>query len=327
MESFMRIKSSKSFVIKSAPRELGHDEVLIKTTHSGICYTDVHAKEKGCGLGHEGVGTVVQFGAGVKDLKIGERVGWGCKVCVQGYRQYCADACGFAFGELDQGSMGNFAIKNRTFVNRIPDAIASEHAAPLMCAGASTYEALMAAEAQPSDRVGVVGIGGLGHMAVLFAKAMGCAVTAISDTPDKKEDAKEMGADEFILLEQEQQTKSLADKVVESSPIDVLLLCANEIPSLAGLIPLLARRARIVCMTIQQSPIEIPYMPFVLPGLRIIASTEASRQHFQNMLAFVARHGIKPWTCHFPLTRDGVAEAFRTLEEGRMRYRGVLHAE
>lgn len=223
--------------------------------------------------------------------------------------------------------MGNFAIKNRTFVNRIPDAIASEHAAPLMCAGASTYEALMAAEAQPSDRVGVVGIGGLGHMAVLFAKAMGCAVTAISDTPDKKEDAKEMGADEFILLEQEQQTKSLADKVVESSPIDVLLLCANEIPSLAGLIPLLARRARIVCMTIQQSPIEIPYMPFVLPGLRIIASTEASRQHFQNMLAFVARHGIKPWTCHFPLTRDGVAEAFRTLEEGRMRYRGVLHAE
>lgn len=69
--------SQQGFVIKSAPRELGHDEVLIKTTHSGICYTDVHAKEKGCGLGHEGVGTVVQFGAGVKDLKIGERVGWG----------------------------------------------------------------------------------------------------------------------------------------------------------------------------------------------------------------------------------------------------------
>ncbi|KAK8163171.1 hypothetical protein BKA80DRAFT_99507 [Phyllosticta citrichinensis] len=279
----------------------------------------------------------------VKDLMIGERVVasrryssypripsapltqyqscGSCKVCVQGYRQYCAEACAFAFGELDQGSMENHAIRNRTFVNRIPDAIKSELAAPLMCAIASTYEALMAAEVQPSDRVGVVGIGGLGHMAVLFAKAMGCAVTALSDMLDKEEDARAIGADEFIFLEQSKE-----NKVGDSSPIDVLLLCANEIPSFAGLIPLLARPARIVCTTIQQSPIEVPYMPFVLPGLRIIASTEASRQHFQNMLNFVARHGIKPWTSLFPVTRDGIAEAFMTLEEGRIRYRGVLHA-
>ncbi|KAK7547344.1 hypothetical protein IWX49DRAFT_614741 [Phyllosticta citricarpa] len=283
VETF-RFSRETGFVTNTAPRDLGHDEVLMKP-HSGICYTDVHAKEKRCGLGHEGVGTVLKLGEGIKDLDIGERVGWGsgsCKVCAHGYRQYSAEACGFAFGELDHGSWETTRSKTAPF----------------------------------AATAGVVGIGGLGHVAVLFAKAMGCAVTALSDTPDKNEDAQEMGADEFIFLDREQQSNP-GNKVGDSSPIDVLLLCANEIPSLTDLIPLLARRARIVCMTIQQTPIEVPYMLFILPGLRIIASTEASRQHFQNTSVFVARHAIKLWTLRFPLTRDGMADASKTLEEGR----------
>ncbi|EOD45469.1 putative nadp-dependent alcohol dehydrogenase protein [Neofusicoccum parvum UCRNP2] len=340
--------AANAFVKQSADRELGPAEVLLKTTHSGICYTDVHAKQSGkrCGLGHEGVGTVVRAGPAVADLKLGQRVGWGwlhhvrprlptrcslltgiqscgsCDCCVDGYRQYCADACGFAFGELDQGAMGDYAIRSRPFVYPIPDDVPSELAAPLMCAGASTYEALTAAETRPSDRVGVVGVGGLGHMAILFARAWGCGVTALSGDESKREDARKLGADEFLQL-----GSLRGGRPDGASPVNVLLLCSNGIPDLALLLPVLARRARIVFMTIQQEPVQIPYLPFILPGHRIISSTEASRKSYVEMLRFVGRHKIAPWIQTFPMTETGVVDAFKTLEEGKMRYRGVLVAQ
>ncbi|EKG10596.1 Cytochrome P450 [Macrophomina phaseolina MS6] len=323
---------ANGFVKRQADRELGHNEVLIKTTHSGLCYTDVHAKHSGngCGLGHEGVGTVVRVGDAVQDLTLGQRVGWGwlhhscgtCESCVDGYRQYCAEACGFGFGELDQGSMGDYAIRSRPFVHPIPDGVPSELAAPLMCAGASTYEALTAAETGSSDRVGVVGVGGLGHMAIIFARAWGCGVTALSKSGDKEDDARRLGADEFLRLD------ALRDgRPADASPINVLLLCSNGVPDLALLLPLLARRARIVFMTIQQAPVQIPYMPFIIPGHKIIASTEASRKTYIEMLRFVARHSITPWIQKFPMTEAGLKDAFNALEEGKMRYRGVLEAQ
>ncbi|KAB2575631.1 putative nadp-dependent alcohol dehydrogenase protein [Lasiodiplodia theobromae] len=325
-------QAANGFVKKAADRELGANEVLVKTTHSGLCYTDVHAKHsnKGCGLGHEGVGTVVRKGDAVRDLKLSQRVGWGwlhhscgaCECCVDGYRQYCADACGFAFGELEQGSMGDYAIRNRSFLYPIPDDVLSENAAPLMCAGASTFEALTAAETRSSDRVGVVGVGGLGHMAIMFARAWGCGVTAFSNDEGKKDDARELGADEFFTLD-----SLRSGRPASASPVNVLLLCSNGIPELELLLPLLARRARIVFMTIQQEPVQIPYMPFILPGHKIIASTEASRKTYIEMLRFVGRHKLAPWIQKFPMTEAGLADAFATLEEGRMRYRGVLVAE
>ncbi|OJD38129.1 alcohol dehydrogenase [Diplodia corticola] len=325
---------SNAFVRTSADRELGANEVLVKTTHSGLCYTDVHAKHaaKGCGLGHEGVGTVVRVGTQVTDLTLGQRVGWGwlhhscgsCECCAEGYPQYCAHSCGFAFGELDQGSMGDYAIRSRPFVHPIPDDVPSESAAPLMCAGASTFEALSAADTKPSDRVGVVGVGGLGHMAIMFAARWGCAVTAISNHEAKRADASKLGADDFIALDTLRQRGRAAP---DGSSINVLLLCSNRVPDLELLLPLLAPRARIVFMTIQQDPVHIPYMAFVLPGHKIISSTEASRKTYAEMLRFVGRHGIVPWIQSFPMTEAGVADAFATLEEGRMRYRGVLVAQ
>lgn len=201
-----------------------------------------------------------------------------------------------------------------------------------MCAGASTYEALDAAGTKSSDRVGVSGIGGLGHMAILFAKAMGCSITAISSELEKATDAFEMGADEFrcakVLedLYTHDSPRSEIHKAVspEAMNIDVLLITSNAVPDLEKLLPLLARRARIVLMTIQGGSLSVPYMPFILPGHRIIASTEASRQNHLDMLSFVARHNIKPWVDEFAMDIDGVAEAFEKLRSGKVRYRGVL---
>ncbi|KAI7282572.1 GroES-like protein [Hortaea werneckii] len=327
------------FEEKTTEKKLGVNDVLIATTHSGLCFTDVHAKGKGCGLGHEGVGIVQGAGEAVTHLKIGDRVGWGwlnsscghCKTCVSGYRQYCSEARGFAFSDLDQGAFSDYRIINSAFAYLIPESIPSVDAGPLMCAGVSVFEALDAAGTRPDHRVGIVGLGGLGHTGVLFAKAMGCDVTVFSSSPHKMNDSFDLGADEYRSLEKvnERFHKKYDEglsSVEDPAPmnIDVLLITSNEVPSLETILPCLARRATIVLMTIQQGNLSIPYMPFILPGHKLIASTEASRENHLRMLDFVARHKIRPWTEEFPMTSEELSKAFKRLESGEMRYRGVL---
>ncbi|KAH0282120.1 GroES-like protein [Aureobasidium namibiae CBS 147.97] len=325
--------ASAKFVKKTAQRALGLNEVKIKVTHSGICYTDVHAKDKACGLGHEGVGLITDIGANVTSMKPGDRVGWGwlrsscgnCSACLDGYRQYCAQASGFAFCDHDQGAFADYHIIDADFAYQLPAEIPSWQAGVFMCAGASTYEALHAAGTKPHHRVGVVGLGGLGHMAVLFAKAMGCAVTVFSGSaPKAARDAFELGADECRILSNINTPIRSFGVHEQKALVDVLLICANETPDLDKILPFLARRATIVLMSIQQKPLIIPYMPFVLPGHRIIASTEASRQNHLAMIQFAARHRITPWVERFLMTEDGLKTAFDRLEKGEMRYRGVL---
>lgn len=326
----------RRFVQKPTTRALLDHEVLIKTTHSGLCYTDVHAKHKGCGLGHEGVGIVEKTGLAVTSLRAGDRVGWGwlhsscgrCASCLSGYRQYCADARGFAFSDLEQGAFGDYRIIDAEFAYRIPEGIASVDAGPLMCAGASVYEALDAAGTRPSDRVGVVGVGGLGHMAILFARAMGCGVTALQATRrshgrDKTGDVFAMGADSMQCVAGGEEPSD-GGSVDGSKKINVLLVTSNELPDWEKILPLLDRMARIVLMTIQSEPLSVPYMPFILPGHRIIASTEASKRNHVDMLEFAARNKIRPWVEVFPMTEQGLQQAFDKIECGEMRYRGVL---
>ncbi|CAN8106306.1 unnamed protein product [Discula destructiva] len=341
--------STSSFTKKQTQRALGLREVLIKTTHSGLCFTDVHAKPKGCGLGHEGVGIVERAGAAVTSLAVGDRVGWGwlhtscghCVPCLEGYRQYCAHARGFAFSDLDQGAFGDYRIIDAEFAYRIPEAIASVDAGPFMCAGASVYEALDAAGTRPGDRVGVVGVGGLGHMAVLFARAMGCGVSALFSSrrlPSEQKigDAFSMGADEvFSIAEGFLRTYASPSGsdvpepfesagVTPKNKINVLLVTSNALPEWQTVLPVLQPMARIVLMSIQNEPLTVPYMPFILPGHRIISSTEASKRNHIDMLDFAARNKIKPFVEKFQMTEAGLEEAFARLESGQMRYRGVL---
>lgn len=243
---------------------------------------------------------------------------------------------------MDQGAFGDYRIINSAFAYAIPDSIMSIHAGPLMCAGASTYEALAAAEIKSGDRVGVVGVGGLGHLSILFAKAMGCGVTAITRDTTKIKSVLKLGADEILRITDDKEvifaedgcgsrrdnsSVQTAGGQAQPSPIDVLLVTSNAVPDLANYFPLLARRATIVLMTIQQDALSIPYLPFILPGHKLIASTEASHQNHFEMLEFAARHKIEPLVEEFPMTLEGAAQAFRRLEAGEMRYRGVLVRE
>jgi D-arabinose 1-dehydrogenase-like Zn-dependent alcohol dehydrogenase len=165
---------------------------------------------------------------------------------------------------------------------------------------------------------------------------MGCAVTAITSEPSKVSSLFDLGADEVRMTDKLHLSYTQTDgpdpqpritDLPQPMSIDVLLVTSNAIPDLSAYLGLLARRATIVLMTIQQDSISIPYMPFVLPGHKLIASTEASHKNHFEMLEFAARHKIEPMVEEFPMTLEGVAAAFERLETGKMRYRGVLLRE
>jgi D-arabinose 1-dehydrogenase-like Zn-dependent alcohol dehydrogenase len=282
-------------------------------------------------LGHECVGIVAAIGPDVRTLKIGDRVGWGyvrngcehCSQCLAGYNFYCLNGSDQYFKtSFDQGSFGTAAVWDEGYVFKIPDAMASEDAAPLMCGGWTVWNALTRYGLKSGDSVGVIGIGGLGHLAIQFAAKMGCEVTAFSSTEAKREEATRLGAHHFVA------TAGVTELVVPRT-IDHLLIETNVHPDLSLYLPILSPRASIYP---QQIPLgfpnwEIPFFPLLLKGASIIFATTGPRDQISKMLGFAALHGVKPVVEKFPLTKEGIDASIKKLEDGKMRYRGVLVAE
>jgi D-arabinose 1-dehydrogenase-like Zn-dependent alcohol dehydrogenase len=209
---------------------LGPKEILVKITHSGMCGTDVHASQFGSVLGHEGVGIVEAVGNKVTQFKIGDRAGGGffrnscghCKYCLSGQDIWCYERDIYLESDKSKhsGTFADYYIGVETYLHRIPDAISSEHAAPLQCAGATVYTALVD-NVKPGQRVGVVGIGGLGHLAIQFAAKLGSEVVVFSTTLAKEQEAREFGATDFYLTE---------DPGKITKPVDVLLIAGSGYP-------------------------------------------------------------------------------------------------
>ncbi len=196
---------------KYDPGELKAHEVEIKISHCGVCHSDVHLIDNDWGIskypfipGHEIVGTVVAVGSGVTDRTMGERVGVGwqadscgiCEWCRQGQEQLCAKSQPTCVGR--NGGFADRVRVNSRFAVPVPAGLESENAAPLMCAGITVYSPLRNYGVRPSSRVGVIGIGGLGHIGIQFAKAFGAEVTAFSTSKDKEAEAKSLGAHNFV---------------------------------------------------------------------------------------------------------------------------------
>jgi D-arabinose 1-dehydrogenase-like Zn-dependent alcohol dehydrogenase len=311
--------------------DLTGTQVHIKTTHSGICGTDLHCTGMDMSLGHECVGTIAAIGPDVKTLKVGDRVGWGyvrkgcehCSQCLQGYNYYCLNGSDQYFKtSFDQGSFGTGAVWDEGYVFKIPDAMASEDAAPLMCGGWTVWNALSRYGVKSGDSVGVIGIGGLGHLAIQFAAKMGCEVTAFSTTEAKREEAMTLGAHHFVATKR-------ATELKVPRKIDHLLIETNAHPDLSLFLPILSPRAAIYP---QQIPTgfpdwNIPFFPLLLQGVSIIFATTGPRHEISRMLEFAALHGVKPVLERFPLTKEGIDTSIKRLEDGQMRYRGVLVAE
>jgi D-arabinose 1-dehydrogenase-like Zn-dependent alcohol dehydrogenase len=208
--------------------DLGPKDVLVRVTHSGLCATDLAYVDYGIALGHEGVGIVEAIGEAVTQFKVGERAGGGyhrnscgqCHYCLTGQDIWCYKRSIFGETDFDNGTIAHYYIGVETYLHRIPENLASEHAAPLQCAGATTYNALVSV-VKPGERVGVIGLGGLGHLAVQFAAKLGTTVAVFSTTKDKEDEARQLGATEFYLIDQLEKVQS---------PVQTLVVAGNRYP-------------------------------------------------------------------------------------------------
>ncbi|KAJ5242328.1 uncharacterized protein N7469_000655 [Penicillium citrinum] len=327
---FTVFKGSKDGSIreeKTRRDDLKHDDVLVRVTHSGVCFTDVHYRNSDMALGHEGTGVVEAIGPDVKLLKKGDRVGWGyehdccghCRQCLTGWETLCPERKMYAMADLDQGSFASHAVWREAFLFQIPDGIAPEDAGPLMCGGSTVWNALHVAQVRPTARVGIVGVGGLGHLAIQFAAKMGCQVIVFSGTDSKKEEALKLGATEFLA------TKGAKELKLEK-PIDNLIVTTSSQPDWQLYLNVMAPNGVISPLSVDAGDLKIPYMPLLVNGLRVQGGIVSARQVHRDMLEFAAVHGIKPVKMTFPLTLEGVKDSLKTLEDGKMRYRGVLVA-
>lgn len=279
-------------------------------------------------LGHEGVGVIEKVGPACKTLKQGQRVGWGyehnscghCQPCLRGAETYCPERAMYASADLDQGSFASHAVWREAFLFAIPDDLSDEAAAPLQCGGATVFNALRAYNAQPTETVGVMGVGGLGHLAIQFAAAMGCRVIVLSGSDSKKDEAMRLGASEFVA------TKGVKELKV-SHPLDRLLVTTSAQPDWKQILPIMAPGACIHPLSVSEGNFEIPYMPLLANGLSVQGSVVAPRHIHKDMLDFAALHRIKPVTQTFPMTEAGVSEALEKLEKGEVHFRAVLIPE
>ena len=327
---FTVFKGSKDGTIQQATTrkdDLTGDDVLVRITHSGVCGTDVHYRHADMALGHEGTGVVDAVGPGVKDLKKGDRVGWGyehdccgrCRYCLTGWETLCRERKMYGGADLDQGSFGSHAVWREAFLFKIPDEVRNENAGPLMCGGSTVWNALHVAQVRPTARVGIVGVGGLGHLAIQFAAKMGCQVVVFSGTDSKKEEAKNLGASEFYA------TKGVKELNI-GKPIDNLLVTTSSQPDWQLYLNLMSPGGVISPLSVDANDLKIPYMPLLVNGLRVQGGIVSSRQVHREMLEFAAHHQIKPVNMTLPMTLEGVTQSLKTLEDGKMRYRGVLVA-
>lgn len=244
-----------------------------------------------------------------------------CKQCLSGGEIYCLKRKMFGYANLDQGSMASHAVWDENFLFAIPDGLASEDAAPLMCAGASVFGSLQQRGYKSTDRCAVIGIGGLGHLALQFARKMGMEVVAFSTSESKRAEAMKFGATEFYVT-------SATEKLPEGiRRIDHLLVCSTAQPDWPQFLDVLEPRATIYPLTAFERDVTYPHLALIFSGVTIQGTMIATKQGYIDMMRFCVQHDIKPANQCYPMTVKGIEACNEDLKAGRMRYRGVLVAE
>lgn len=254
-------------------------------------------------------------------------MGWGyvhnfcgdCKQCVEGFEQHCPSRQLYGFHNQDQGSLAYAAIWDERALTVIPEGISAADAAPLMCAGASVFAIYDQFGIKPTDRVGVIGMGGLGHMAVIFGSKLGNEVVVFSGNDWKRGEALGMGAKEFYATKDVKEFKDIA-------PIDHLIVTTNVQVDWPLFLPIMAPRGVVYPLTVAFGDFVIPYPSLIGGGLRVMGSLVAPVACVRRMLRFAAAHGISPVTETFTMDENGIEAAMKKLEEGTLRFRAVLAA-
>jgi alcohol dehydrogenase len=317
---------SGNWQVKDVPQpQLGPNQVLVKMHASGICYTDVHETlghipgEFPRILGHEPVGEIVAVAPDVTTRKVGDRVGTAwvqqtcgrCEWCQRGERMFCPYQKATAI-QL-QGGHAEYMPMYADATYLIPEKVSYEQSAPIFCAGYTVYSGLRAADPKPHERVAVLGIGGLGHLAVQYAKAAGFETFAISHSPDKDKMIRDLGADEIV-----RDGKSLA----AAGGADIVLSTSNSTKSMVDSIQGLRPLGRIVTMGVDAEPISVSLVDLLMKRLRIIGSSQNGPEYLYEALDFVAQGKVKTMVETYPLAE--APKAYQRVVDGKARFRVVL---
>ncbi|KAK9678826.1 hypothetical protein RND81_11G235300 [Saponaria officinalis] len=319
-------------------RLTGEEDVTMKVLYCGICHTDLHFIKNDFGRtnypavpGHEIVGVVTEVGKKVQNFKVGDKVGVGCLVgscrscdnCANNLENYCPEVmltygATYYDGTKTFGGYSDIFVVNEHYVIRIPDTMPLDASAPLLCAGITVYSPLKYFGLdKPSLHIGVVGLGGLGHMAVKFAKALGAKVTVISTLPNKKDEAiNRLGADSFLISRKPEQMQAAI------GTMDGIIDTVSASHPLLPLIGLVKSHGKVVLVGAPSEPFELPAMP-MLVGRKIVAgSCVGGMKEMQEMIDFAAKHDIKSEIEVIPM--DYVNTAMERLVKADVRYRFVI---
>ncbi len=314
------------------------NDVVIDILYCGVCHSDLHTARNDWGWstypivpGHEIVGRVIAVGKDVTRFKVGDHVGVGCLVdscghcpaCAQGHQQHCPEP-GFTYGGNDridglpnQGGYSEKIVVNQDFVLRMPEGLDLKAAAPLLCAGITTWSPLKNAKVGPGSKVAVVGLGGLGHMAIKLAHAMGAEVTLLTRSPGKEEDARRLGADRVVISTDAAQMATVAghfDLIVDTVPY---------VHDLNPYIPTLAFKGQLVLVG-YLGPLEpaLNSMPMVMGGKSVAGSLIGGIPATQEMLDFCGQHGI---VSDVEMIRmQDIEQAYARMLKSDVKYRFVI---
>ncbi|KAL4808086.1 chaperonin 10-like protein [Aspergillus unguis] len=327
------------------PKPWEETDVDIKITHCGICGSDMHTLRSGwgptnypCCVGHEIVGTAVRVGSQVKHIKVGDRVGVGaqsesclgrkgpCEECAASNESYCTKHfAGTYNGVFMNGgkSYGGYATYNRSpahFAIKIPDGLSSAAAAPMMCGGVTVYSPLKHYGAGPGKKVGIIGVGGLGHFGVLFAKALGAdQVVAISRKADKRADALKMGADQYVSTMED--TEWMAQNK-RSLDLIVCTASSSKMP-INDYVSLLKVDGTLVQVGApEDGALEIPAFTLIANRVKLGGSLIGPPETIREMLELAAEKKVQPWIEERPMKEAN--QAIKDMDAGDARYRYVL---
>jgi uncharacterized zinc-type alcohol dehydrogenase-like protein len=318
-------------------RDVGPHDVRIDIRYVGICHSDIHTARGEWGatdypvvLGHEIAGVVAEVGSEVTRFRVGDRVGVGCLVdscrqcpyCRRGDEQFCTEGYVETYsstgrdGRPTQGGYSEAIVVTEDFVLRIPDGIALDVAAPLLCAGITVYSPLRHWRAGPGTRVAVVGLGGLGHMAVQLASAMGAEVTVLSQSLAKQEDGLRLGAAHYAATSDPDTFSRLA------ASFDLVLNTVSASIDLDAYLSLLAVDGTMVTVGIPEHPLSLDAFSLLMRRVSYAGSNIGGIRETQEMLDFCAEHGIAALI--ETIGAEQINEAFERVVASDVRYRFVI---
>jgi alcohol/geraniol dehydrogenase (NADP+) len=314
------------------PGALGADQVEIAVEYCGVCHSDLSMLDNDWGMteyplvpGHEVVGKINAVGEHVADRKVGQRVGLGwfsgccmaCHNCLSGDHNLCSDSLRSESTIVHRH--GGFADRVRAhwvWTQPLPDALDYKKAGPLFCGGITVFNPIVQNNVQPTDRVGVIGIGGLGHLALAFLNKWGCEVTAFTSSDSKREEALKLGAHQIVNTRDKEQLTKIAGS------LNFILSTVNATLDWNEYIGALAPKGRFVTVGIVTEPIQLAAFPLIGGQKSFGGSPLGSPSTVEKMIDFSARHSIAPVAESFKMSE--VNEAFEHLKAGKARYRIVL---